>query len=146
MTSDLTSRAGRRAGARATAAVTAMALLALTACSADDEGPGGDVVGTEQTAGSMSGFAADEQFKATEPVDLSMLWTDWPDLPVEDSWELFDEIEKRTNVSIELTNIPFSDATEKRSLLISAGDAPYVIPSSTPARRRPSPPRAPCCR
>ena len=57
-----------------------------------------------------------------------MLWTDWPETPITDSWEIFDEIEKRTNVSLDLTNIPFSDAVEKRSLLISSGDAPDIIP------------------
>jgi multiple sugar transport system substrate-binding protein/putative aldouronate transport system substrate-binding protein len=57
-----------------------------------------------------------------------MLWTDWPEVPVTDDWQIFDEIEERTGVSIDLTHIPFSDATEKRSLLISAGDAPSVIP------------------
>ena len=46
----------------------------------------------------MSDFAADTTFKATEPVTFSMLWTDWPETPITDSWEFFDEIEKRTNV------------------------------------------------
>lgn len=110
-----------------TAALGATVLLALAACTADGGGDD-EVDGLEQTAGSMASFAADEQFKATEPVSFSMLWTDWPELPVKDSWELFDEIEERTNVSLELTNIPFSDAVEKRSLLLSAGDAPYIIP------------------
>lgn len=110
-----------------TAVVGAATLLALAACTA--EGGGGDEPdGLEQTTGAMASFEADQQFKATEPMNFSMLWTDWPELPVKDSWQLFDEIEERTNVSLDLTNIPFSDATEKRSLLLSAGDAPYIIP------------------
>lgn len=76
----------------------------------------------------MTDYAADMTFKAKEPIELSMLWTDWPEVPVKDSWEFFDEIKERTNVDIKLTHIPFSDAVEKRSLLISAGDAPEVIP------------------
>ncbi|WP_454858950.1 extracellular solute-binding protein [Promicromonospora soli] len=110
-----------------TAVVGAAALLALAACSGNG---GGDeeVDGLEQTTGMMENFEADEQFTATEPVNLSLLWTDWPDMPVKDSWQVFDEIEERTNVSIELTNVPFSDHVEKRSLLISSGDAPDVIP------------------
>jgi multiple sugar transport system substrate-binding protein/putative aldouronate transport system substrate-binding protein len=111
-----------------TAVVGAATLLALAACTAGGGGGDAEADGLDQTAGSMESFAADQQFKATEPVSFSMLWTDWPDLPIKDSWELFDEIEERTNVSLELTNIPFSDATEKRSLLLSAGDAPYIIP------------------
>lgn len=98
---------------------------ALAACSDD----GGTEIDVEaQSKGAMEDFAADMQFTATEPFTLSVLWTDWPDLPITDQWQFFKEIEKRTNVKMEVTNIPFSDATEKRSLLISAGDAPTVIP------------------
>jgi putative aldouronate transport system substrate-binding protein len=127
MTREVTSRRGRRAGRRMTAVVGAAALLALAACS-PDSGGGEEVDGLEQTTGMMENFEADEQFKATEPVNLSLLWTDWPDMPVKDSWQVFDEIEERTNVSVDLTNVPFSDHVEKRSLLISSGDAPDVIP------------------
>jgi len=127
MTRDMRSRRVRRAGRRMTAVVGATVLVALAACTADGGGDG-EVDGLEQTAGSMETFEADQQFKATEPVNFSMLWTDWPESPIKDSWQLFDEIEERTNVSLDLTNIPFSDAVEKRSLLLSAGDAPYIIP------------------
>ncbi|SKC76713.1 ABC transporter substrate-binding protein [Krasilnikoviella flava] len=124
MIRDLTSRS-RRPWRAAAAAVGASSLLFLAACSGDAAGDGAEL---ENTEGSMTDFAADQQFKATEPLDLSILWTDWPDLPIKDSWRIFDEIAKRTNVTLEPTNIPFSDATEKRSLLISAGDAPEIIP------------------
>jgi putative aldouronate transport system substrate-binding protein len=103
----------------------ASGMAALAACS--DDG-GGELDVEAQSKGAMENFAADTQFTATEPFTLSVLWTDWPDLPITDKWQFFKEIEKRTNVKIEVTNIPFSDATEKRSLLISAGDAPTVIP------------------
>ncbi|THV29169.1 extracellular solute-binding protein [Glycomyces paridis] len=99
--------------------------LALGACSDDGDG---EVNVDEQAKGAMDDFKADTQFTATEPFTLSLLWTEWPDLPITDSWQFFTEIEKRTNVKFEVTTIPFSDAVEKRSLLISAGDAPSVIP------------------
>jgi putative aldouronate transport system substrate-binding protein len=103
----------------------ASSAAALAACSDD----GGTEIDVEaQSKGAMDDFAADMQFTATEPFTLSVLWTDWPDMPITDKWQFFKEIEKRTNVKMELTNIPFSDAPEKRSLLISAGDAPTVIP------------------
>ncbi|MGK9219512.1 MULTISPECIES: ABC transporter substrate-binding protein [unclassified Microbacterium] len=113
---------------RAVAAAGVVAgLVATSACTAE----GGDAAEVDvdaQSVGAMEDFAADEQFTATESFDLSMLWTDWPEVPVTDDWQIFDVIEERTGVSIDLTHIPFSDATEKRSLLISAGDAPTVIP------------------
>ena len=121
---DLTPRA-RRPWRAVPAAVAASSLLLLAACSGESEEGG---AGLDNTEASMTDFAADQQFKATEPVDFSILWTDWPELPIKDSWQVFDEIEKRTNVTLQPTNIPFSDATEKRSLLISAGDAPQIIP------------------
>lgn len=121
---DLTPRA-RRPWRAVPAAVAASSLLLLAACSGETEEDG---AGLDNTEGSMTDLAADQQFKATEPLDFSILWTDWPELPIKDSWQVFDEIEKRTNVTLQPTNIPFSDATEKRSLLISAGDAPQIIP------------------
>ncbi|QCR52524.1 sugar ABC transporter substrate-binding protein [Brachybacterium sp. SGAir0954] len=81
-----------------------------------------------QNVGAMDEYAADMQFTATEPIQISMLWTDWPDVPVEKTWRIFEHIKELTNVELTLTHIPFSDAIEKRSLLISAGDAPTLIP------------------
>jgi multiple sugar transport system substrate-binding protein/putative aldouronate transport system substrate-binding protein len=122
-----TARPLRRAGRRLTVLATATALLGLAACSSGSSASDGGSEGLNDAA-SMTDFQADTTFKATEPINFSMLWTDWPDTPVKDSWEVFDEIEKRTNVTLDLTNVPFSDATEKRSLLISSGDAPEIIP------------------
>ncbi|MCC2335492.1 ABC transporter substrate-binding protein [Cellulomonas wangsupingiae] len=126
-------RAGNLAGrrtrkARAAGALTLVGALALAACGGGggEDTAAGDGEGAELECSAES--VADEQWKAAEPREFSLLWTDWADFPIKDSWEFFDEIEERTNVKLNLTNIPFSDATEKRSLLISAGDAPQIIP------------------
>lgn len=103
-------------------------LFVASGCSTDGSKSGGAEDLKDQATGAMDGFAADSQFTATAPFTVSMLWTDWPDLPVTKTWQVFDEIKKRTNVELKLTHIPFSDATEKRSLLLSAGDAPAAIP------------------
>lgn len=131
MTRRIAGSAGRRRRPAAGAAVVASAALVLAACSSGgsatneaEGGDGGDDVALECAQEST----ADTQFTAAEATSLGILWTDWPDYPIKDSWQIFDEIEKRTNVRLETTNIPFSDAEEKRGLLISAGDAPPLIP------------------
>ncbi|MFS0705948.1 extracellular solute-binding protein [Cellulomonas sp. 179-A 9B4 NHS] len=110
---------------RAAAAVAAGVALTLAACSG---GGGGDDATEEQRTGAMEDYAAGDQFTATEPLELSILWTDWPEVTVKDSWQFFDVLEEQTNVSLKTTHIPLSDHLEKRSLLISAGDAPDIIP------------------
>ncbi|QCB92791.1 extracellular solute-binding protein [Cellulomonas shaoxiangyii] len=111
---------------RAAAAVAAGLALTLAACSGGG-GDGGDAT-EEQRTGAMEGYAAGDQFTASEPLELSILWTDWPEVTVKDEWQFFDLLKEQTNVTLETTHIPLSDHLEKRSLLISAGDAPDIIP------------------
>ncbi|MEE1618702.1 ABC transporter substrate-binding protein [Brachybacterium sp. J153] len=99
--------------------------MTLAACGGNSDEPA-DVA--SQNVGAMESYEADQQFTATEPFSLSILWTDWPENPVTESWKLFDHIEELTGVRLEPTHVPFSDNVEKRSLLLSAGDAPSVIP------------------
>lgn len=124
-----------RARGASRAVVAGIALACLVAGCTGGNKPDAGIA--SQSAGAMDKFAADTQFTATKPLHVSLLWTDWPDLPVKDSWKIFDEIKKRTNVSLDLTHIPFSDAIQKRSLLISAGDAPSVIPLVYTGEERP---------
>lgn len=99
--------------------------LTLASCGGSEEA---EVDAASQNVGAMETFEADQQFKATEPITVSILWTDWPEQPVKETWQVFDRIKELTNVQLELTHVPFSDNVEKRSLLISAGDAPTIIP------------------
>jgi putative aldouronate transport system substrate-binding protein len=105
----------------------------VAACSTGDPGAGpeggGEPVDLEgKDVGAMPDYTADSQFTATEPFEVSMFWPDWPDLNIKDSWLLLDHITELTGVTIVPVNVPFSDAVDRRSLLISAGDAPNVIP------------------
>lgn len=99
--------------------------LTLASCGGSPEA---EVDAAAQDVGAMESFEADQQFTATEPLTVSVLWTDWPEQPVTESWQVFDHIKELTGVQLELTHVPFSDNVEKRSLLISAGDAPTIIP------------------
>ncbi|MGP9707713.1 ABC transporter substrate-binding protein [Brachybacterium sp. AOP24-D1-21] len=113
----------RRAFVGLTAAT--LGSLTLASCGGSEDA---EVDPASQNVGAMETFEADQQFKATEPITVSILWTDWPEQPVKETWQVFDRIKELTNVQLELTHVPFSDSVEKRSLLISAGDAPTIIP------------------
>src|SRR5699024_10536550 len=64
----------------------ALATVALASCSSD----AADEVDLEtQNVGAMDDYAADVQFKATEPIKLTMLWTDWPRVRVRASGRTF---------------------------------------------------------
>jgi putative aldouronate transport system substrate-binding protein len=128
-----TTRGRRAARVRVGTVLTVSAALAVAACSGgggSEGSDGGEATGDEgvDLTCAVEDFQADEQFTSPEPMELGILWTDWPDNPITDQWEFFDKVEELTNVRLVPTNIPFSDATEKRSLLISAGDAPPLIP------------------
>lgn len=106
--------------------------LALGACSSG----GGDepVDVTEVSVGAMDGYDVGTTFKASEPFDLGLMYSDNPAYPYRKDWLFWEEITKRTNVTLDPTVIPMSDYEQKRSLLVSAGDAPYVIPKTYPGQ------------
>lgn len=120
--------------------VLAIVLLvaAASACSsgeADDAETEEDAAEADSLA--MEDYGVGDTFKAKDKVTFSMMYLDNPIYPVDENWMLFEEIEKRTNVSLDLTVVPQSDYSEKRSLLISSGDAPYIIPKTYPGEETP---------
>ncbi|MEC0203717.1 extracellular solute-binding protein [Paenibacillus lautus] len=82
--------------------------------------------------GAMETYAVGDTFKATEPFDLSILYSDQPAYPYKQDWMLFAKLKEMTNVTLKPTIVPMSDYSQKRSLLISSGDAPLVIPKTYP--------------
>lgn len=125
----------RRRLPRLMAAVAASALL-LGACSGDSNEPNESPsqVATDALQDKMKGAMPDyklgDTFKATEPISFSLLYRDHPNYPVKDDWLFFKEIEKNQNVTFERVNVPLSDWNDRRALLIAAGDAPEIIPST----------------
>jgi len=91
----------------------------------------------DEASGSNGDFQVGDQFKADEKLTVSLLYSDHPNYPVDEDWLLFEEIEKRTNVELDLTVVPMSDYTEKRSLLVSSGKAPLIIPKTYPGEETP---------
>ncbi len=112
-------------------AVGAALLMALTACGGGGgSGEPADLTGKD--VGAMPGYAAGQQFRATEPLTFPVLYSDHESYPVKDDWLLWQEITTRTNVTLEPSVVPRSDYEEKRSLVIGAGDAPPIIPKTYP--------------
>ncbi|WP_339234533.1 extracellular solute-binding protein [Paenibacillus sp. FSL R5-0517] len=107
-----------------------MMTFVLAACSSDT-GAGGDVTEV-QTKAAMETYNVGDTFKATEPFNLSILYSDHPIYPYKKDWLLFDKITELTGVTLEPTIVPMSDYSQKRSLLISSGDAPLIIPKTYP--------------
>lgn len=111
--------------------ILAMTMSAVLAACSSGAGTGPDVteVGTKSA---MESYYVGETFKATEPFNLSILYSDHPTYPYKKDWLLFKKISEMTGVTLEPTIVPMSDYPQKRSLLISSGDAPLVIPKTYP--------------
>ncbi|WP_244159228.1 extracellular solute-binding protein [Paenibacillus polysaccharolyticus] len=111
--------------------ILAMTMSAVLAACSSGAGTGPDVteVGTKSA---MESYNVGETFKATEPFNLSILYSDHPTYPYKKDWLLFKKISEMTGVTLEPTIVPMSDYPQKRSLLISSGDAPLVIPKTYP--------------
>jgi putative aldouronate transport system substrate-binding protein len=114
-------------------AVAGSLVVSLAACSEEDPATGGVNLDGKKTA-SMADYKVGTQFKATEPLDVSLLYLDQSHYPIKDDWLLWKEITQRTNITIKPTVVPYSDYEQKRGLLISSGDAPTIISKTYPGQ------------
>jgi putative aldouronate transport system substrate-binding protein len=105
------------------------ATLALAGC-----GSGGDSKKDKSLSanrdGAMDKYGVGDQFKATKPVSFTIMMLSNPNYPYKSDWTFFTELAKRTNVSFQPTVVPLSDYNQKRSVIVSAGDAPMIIPKT----------------
>ena len=108
-------------------------VLAVTACSSDPDGATNEV----KSKGAMEDYSVGDTFKASEPFNLTIMFSDQPIYPYKKDWMLFQKITEMTGVTLEPTIVPMSDYTQKRSLLISSGDSPLVIPKTYPGEEAP---------
>ncbi|GAA0569632.1 extracellular solute-binding protein [Paractinoplanes ferrugineus] len=109
------------------AAAGAAAVAGLAACS-DGDSDSGNLDG--KRAGAMDGFKAGDQFKATEPLKFSIMLLSNQAYPYKADWPFWAELTKRTNVTLEPVAVPGSDYNQKRSVMVSAGNAPLLIPKT----------------
>lgn len=104
-------------------------MFTLVACdTGPDETESEDLDGNR--AGAMSDYKVGTQFKATEALSFPILYNNHPSYALKDDWLFWSELTKRTNVKLEPVAVPLSDYEQKRSLLIGAGDAPFIIPKT----------------
>ena len=122
----------------AVGAVVALAAfgLALAGCSqntTNTPAPSGSASGVTidaaHSVGAMDSYAVGTTFKATEPIDISLLYRDHSNYPEKDSWLIFSALKANQNVSFNLTKVPLSDWQTKRSQYITtAANEPEVMP------------------
>ncbi|MGW2613276.1 ABC transporter substrate-binding protein [Streptomyces sp. NPDC001500] len=104
-------------------------LAALTGCGGGEDG-GDDKDLSKKQNGAMKEYRAGQQFKASKPLSFAVLHNNNPVYPMKDSWLFWKEVTRRTGVTLKPIAVPLSDYEKKRSVLIGAGDAPFLIPKT----------------
>lgn len=104
-------------------------LAALTGCGSG--GDGGDTKDlSKKQNGAMKEYRVGQQFKASKPLSFSILHNNNPVYPMKENWIFWKELTQRTGITLKPIAVPLSDYEKKRSVLIGAGDAPFLIPKT----------------
>jgi putative aldouronate transport system substrate-binding protein len=111
--------------------------LALAGCSSGGGGSrkGLDVSGNR--AGAMDRYGVGDQFRATRALTFPILHLTNPGYPLKSDWLFWSELTRRTNVTLQTTEVPLSDYENKRSLLVGSGQAPLIVPKTYPGSETP---------
>ncbi|MFB9447030.1 extracellular solute-binding protein [Dactylosporangium vinaceum] len=110
----------------------AAAFTTLAGCSGDD-GETDNTKAQDYSAnreGAMDSYAVGQQFKASAPLTFPIMMLSNAGYPYKEDWLFFKELTKRTNVTLQSTVVPGSDYNQKRSVLVSSGSAPTIIPKT----------------
>ncbi|MCM3724860.1 extracellular solute-binding protein [Neobacillus cucumis] len=117
------------------AIVTALSSL-LAGCSSD-KSTSSTASSSKDKGAAMADYGVEKTFKAKKPITFTTMYNDAAWYAYKKDWLLWSEITKRTNVTLKPTVVPMSDYAQKRSLLISSGDAPLIIPKTYPGQETP---------
>ncbi|MEU3783987.1 extracellular solute-binding protein [Streptomyces sp900129855] len=104
-------------------------LATLTGCGSGEDGGDSKDLSKKQN-GAMKEYRAGQQFKASKPLSFSILHNNNPSYPMKNSWLFWKELTRRTGITLKPIAVPLSDYEKKRSVLIGAGDAPFLIPKT----------------
>jgi putative aldouronate transport system substrate-binding protein len=110
------------------AAAGGAAAVALVGCGSGDDDGDSNLDG--KRVGAMDKYAVGDQFRATEALTFSIAILDNPGYPYKADWPFFTELTRLTNVKFDPTVIPLSDYNQKRSVMVAAGNAPFIIPKT----------------
>ncbi|MFJ8595435.1 extracellular solute-binding protein [Streptomyces sp. NPDC093598] len=121
--------AGQLSRRQILAAAGFIGLATVTGCGSGDDGGDGKDLSKKQD-GAMKNYRAGQQFKAARPLSFSVLHNNNPVYPMKKGWLFWKELTKRTGVTLEPVDVPLADYEKKRSVLIGAGDAPFLIPKT----------------
>lgn len=108
-------------------------VMSLAACGSGKDSSSGATTETAEAAVADEDldYEYGDHFYSETPVTYTMMFNDNPAYPMKDTWQtegIFKAIEDATNVHLELTIVDNSNYTDKVSLAVSSGDAPYIIP------------------
>lgn len=104
-------------------------LATLTGCGSGDDGGDSKDLSKKQN-GAMKNYRAGQQYKAAKPLSFSVLHNNNPVYPLKNSWLFWKELTRRTGITLKPLDVPLTDYEKKRSVLIGAGDAPFIIPKT----------------
>ncbi|MFC8094374.1 extracellular solute-binding protein [Streptomyces sp. NPDC057301] len=104
-------------------------LATLTGCGSGEDGGDSKDLSKKQN-GAMKEYRAGQQFKAAKPLSFSMLHNNNPVYPLKGDWLFWKEVTERTGITLKPVDVPLADYEKKRSVLIGAGDAPFLIPKT----------------
>ncbi|MFF4661194.1 extracellular solute-binding protein [Streptomyces sp. NPDC001381] len=120
--------AGQLSRRQILAAAGFVGLATLTGCGGDDGGDSKDL--SKKQNGAMKEYRVGQRFKASKPLSFPVLHNNNPVYPMKDGWLFWKELARRTGVTLKPIAVPLSDYEKKRSVLIGAGDAPFLIPKT----------------
>uniref|UniRef100_UPI0031DC803E ABC transporter substrate-binding protein n=1 Tax=Streptomyces hawaiiensis TaxID=67305 RepID=UPI0031DC803E len=120
---------GQLSRRRMLAAAGFIGLATITGCGGGDDGGDGKDLSKKQD-GAMKNYRAGQQFKASRPLSFSVLHNNNPVYPMKKDWLFWKELTERTGVTLKPIDVPLADYEKKRSVLIGAGDAPFLIPKT----------------
>jgi putative aldouronate transport system substrate-binding protein len=110
----------------------AAAFATLAGCSGDDEDDSGGKAQdySANREGAMDNYGPGTQFTAKAPLSFSIMMLSNAAYPYKENWTFFQELTKRTGVTLQSTVVPGSDYNQKRSVVVASGDAPMIIPKT----------------